>query len=308
MSENLVKESDAALENLGNPSVVKEDPLSTQIQSYLRMDRIPHIWCAGCGIGTAVNIFIRALIDSKIDKNTISVVSGIGCSGRVAGYLNLDSFHTTHGRAIPFAVGLKMANPKQQVVVISGDGDLSAIGGNHLLHAARRNFDIKVVCINNFVYSMTGGQAAPTTPKGTIASTTPYGFFLEQFNLSHLVDTFGATFVSRWTTFHAKSLQKTFVKMMNKKGFSFVEVLSPCPTLYGRRNHYRTGLEEMKMFKENCKVKHDIDTREATLIPGQEIIVGNFVNRDQPTFLEAMEAQMQHALGEEYIPYQGAIT
>ncbi len=308
MSGKSLEAAEEKLEHLGNPVIEKEDAFSKQLESYLRMDRIPHIWCAGCGIGTAVNVFIRALIDSDIEKNNISVVSGIGCSGRVAGYLNLDSFHTTHGRAIPFAIGLKLANPKLNVVVISGDGDLSAIGGNHLLHAARRNFDIKVVCINNFVYSMTGGQAAPTTPRGTIASTTPYGFFLEQFNLSHLVDAFGGTYIARWTTYHAKSLQRTFKEMMSKKGFSFVEVLSPCPTLYGRRNHFRTGLEEMKMFKDVCKIKNGIDPKDAHIIPGQEIIIGKFIDREQPTFLESMEAQLQQSLGEQYVPYQGAVV
>ncbi len=141
------------------------------------MDRIPHIWCPGCGIGTSVNSFAHALIDAKIDVKNLAIVSGIGCTGRVAGYLNQDSFHTTHGRAIPFATGLKLANPKLNVVVYSGDGDLFAIGGNHLIHAARRNVDIKVVCINNLIYAMTGGQTAPTTPGDVITSTNPYGTY-----------------------------------------------------------------------------------------------------------------------------------
>ena len=134
------------------------------VEPFLRVDRIPHIWCPGCGIGTTVNCFTRALIESKADLTNLVVVSGIGCTGRVAGYLNLDSFHTTHGRAIPFATGLKLANPKLNVVVYSGDGDLSAIGGNHLIHAARRNINLKVICVNNLIYGMTGGQTAPTTP------------------------------------------------------------------------------------------------------------------------------------------------
>ncbi len=134
------------------------------VDQILRTDRMPHIWCPGCGIGTTVNSFARALIDSKIDLGSLALVSGIGCTGRVAGYVKLDSFHTTHGRAIPFATGLKLANPKLNVVVYSGDGDLSAIGGNHLIHAARRNVDLNVICVNNFIYGMTGGQMAPTTP------------------------------------------------------------------------------------------------------------------------------------------------
>ncbi len=145
------------------------------VEPFLRMDRMPHIWCAGCGIGTTVNCFTRALIKSTIPLEKVCVVSGIGCTGRVAGYMNLDSFHTTHGRAIPFATGLKLANPSLSVVVYSGDGDLFAIGGNHFIHAARRNINIKVICINNFLYAMTGGQVAPTTPITSIVTTAPFG-------------------------------------------------------------------------------------------------------------------------------------
>ena len=153
------------------------------MSQYLRMDRIPHIWCSGCGLGTTVNCFVRAIEGCDIPLDQISVVSGIGCTGRVAGYLKLDSFHTTHGRPIPFATGLKLANPKLKVVVYSGDGDLFAIGGNHFIHAARRNMDLTVICVNNFTYGMTGGQVTPTTPMDAIASTTPYGNIEEPFNL-----------------------------------------------------------------------------------------------------------------------------
>src|SRR6185436_15832264 len=144
-------------------------------EPFLRSDRMPSIWCPGCGIGTTVNCFTRALIDSEANLDKVAIVSGIGCSGRVAGYMNLDSFHTTHGRAIPFATGLKLANPELNVVVYSGDGDLFAIGGNHLIHAARRNVDLKVICVNNLIYAMTGGQTAPTTPGDVVTSTSPYG-------------------------------------------------------------------------------------------------------------------------------------
>lgn len=157
-------------------NVLRDDTVNP-VEPFLRGDRMPHIWCPGCGIGTTVNSFSRALIDSKIDLQTLALVSGIGCTGRVAGYVELDSFHTTHGRAIPFATGLKLANPKLNVVVYSGDGDLSAIGGNHLIHAARRNIDLKVICVNNLIYAMTGGQTAPTTPGHATTSTNPYGTF-----------------------------------------------------------------------------------------------------------------------------------
>ena len=169
-------------------TTVRENP----VDKYLRMERMPSIWCPGCGIGTTVNCFARALDGSGFDLDKVAIVSGIGCTGRVAGYLKLDSFHTTHGRAIPFATGLKLANPELKVVVYSGDGDLSAIGGNHLFHAARRNADLLVVCVNNFTYGMTGGQVTPTTPYPAIASTTPYGAYEETFNLPGVVAAAGA--------------------------------------------------------------------------------------------------------------------
>ena len=194
------------LEHCSNDLTIATIRYANPVEQFLRSDRVPHIWCPGCGIGTTVNSFARALIDSKIDLGSLALVSGIGCTGRVAGYVKLDSFHTTHGRAIPFATGLKLANPKLNVVVYSGDGDLSAIGGNHLIHAARRNIDLKVICVNNLIYAMTGGQTAPTTPDHSTTSTNPYGVFEPSFNLPHLVEAAGAVYVARWTTFHVRQL------------------------------------------------------------------------------------------------------
>ena len=168
-----------------------EDDAVNPIEPLLRMDRMPHIWCPACGIGTTVNCFARALEDTKTDLDKTCVISGIGCTGRVAGYMNLDSFHTTHGRPIPFATGLKLANPELNVVVYSGDGDLIAIGGNHLIHAARRNVDMLVICVNNYTYGMTGGQLTPTTPYSAVASTAPYGNFEKTFSLPYLADSDG---------------------------------------------------------------------------------------------------------------------
>ncbi|RJP35035.1 MAG: 2-oxoacid:ferredoxin oxidoreductase subunit beta [Candidatus Omnitrophota bacterium] len=310
MTESCVAEpTNSVIEESPTESIpATEEAACTHLEDFLRMDRIPHIWCPGCGIGTSVNSFLRAVIDSKIPQNKLCIVSGIGCTGRVAGYINVDSFHTTHGRAIPFATGLKLANPELMVVVYSGDGDLTAIGGNHLVHAARRNIDIKVICVNNFIYSMTGGQAAPTTPAGTIASTTPYGYFENQLNLPQFLEACGAVYIARWTTFHVRQIQKAVCECFKKKGFTFIEVIAPCPTLYGRRNEYRTGLDEMKMFKEKSKIKNNIDTREATLIPGQEIVVGKFVDRERPNFLDSMDEHYGRVLGDAYKPYTGAIA
>ena len=271
------------------------------VEAFLRSDRMPHIWCPGCGIGTTVNCFTRALIDSKADLNKLVVVSGIGCTGRVAGYLKLDSFHTTHGRAIPFATGLKLANPNLTVVVYAGDGDLSAIGGNHLIHAARRNIDLKVICVNNLIYGMTGGQTAPTTPAEATTSTNPYGTFEPGFNLPHLVDAAGAVYVARWTTFHVRQVARSMQEAFKKKGFSFIEIISPCPTLYQRRNKMGDGLDAMKYYKQASKVKNGAPTSEVGLTKTGEIAVGKFVDRDRPDYRDLMVHQFHQSLGDEYV-------
>jgi 2-oxoglutarate ferredoxin oxidoreductase subunit beta len=279
---------------------VKENP----VNKYLRTERMPSIWCPGCGIGTTVNCFTRALDASGFDLDKVAVVSGIGCTGRVAGYLKLDSFHTTHGRAIPFATGLQLANPELKVVVYSGDGDLTAIGGNHLIHAARRNADMLVVCVNNFTYGMTGGQVTPTTFRRAIASTTPYGAYEETFNLPMLADSSGAVYVARWTAYHVRQLAKSMGEALNKKGFRFIEILAPCPTLYLRRNKLGDGLDEMKFYQEKSVIKNGADTRAVTLDFRTEITVGKFVDRERPTLEQAMEKQMSDALGSKFVPYQ----
>jgi 2-oxoglutarate ferredoxin oxidoreductase subunit beta len=277
------------------------------VNEYLRTDRMPHIWCSGCGLGTTVNCFVRGMEGCGIPLDQISVVSGIGCTGRVAGYLKLDSFHTTHGRPIPFATGLKLANPKLKVVVYSGDGDLFAIGGNHFIHAARRNMDLTIICVNNFTYGMTGGQVTPTTPTDAIASTSPYGNIEEPFNLPHLAESAGAVYVARWTTFHVRQLTKAMKEAIQKKGFSFVEVISPCPTLYGRRNRLGDGLEMMKIYKENSIIKNGADPREAGLAFNGKIICGKFVDRDRPSFLEQYNVRMGQVFGSSFKPYEGVL-
>jgi 2-oxoglutarate ferredoxin oxidoreductase subunit beta len=270
------------------------------VEDFLRMDRIPHIWCPGCGIGTSVNCFARALIESKADLDKIAIVSGIGCSGRVAGYLKLDSFHTTHGRAIPFATGLKLAKPEMDVFVYSGDGDLFAIGGNHIIHAARRNMDIKVICVNNLIYAMTGGQGAPTTPLDAISTTAPYGTYEPSFNLPYLAEAAGATYVARWTTFHVRQFSKSIKEVLNHKGFSFIEVLSPCPTLFQRRNKQGDGLAAMKMYKDLSKTKHGTPTSEVGLEAGKPIITGKFVDIERSSYLGTMNQHLSERLGERY--------
>jgi 2-oxoglutarate ferredoxin oxidoreductase subunit beta len=270
------------------------------VEEVLRTDRMPHIWCPGCGIGTTVNCFARALQQAKLDLDKVVVVSGIGCTGRVAGYARLDSFHTTHGRAIPFATGLKLANPDLTVVVYSGDGDLIAIGGNHFIHAARRNLDLKVICVNNFIYGMTGGQVAPTTPSTALTSTTPYGCPEQPFNLPHLAEACGAIYVARWTAYHVRQITHAMVEMFRKRGFCFLEILSPCPTLYQRRNRLGDGLEAMKYYKEASVTRHGASTKETAISYQGPIVVGKFVDRERPTYLETLNQQLARTLEAQY--------
>ncbi|MCX6004932.1 MAG: thiamine pyrophosphate-dependent enzyme [Chloroflexi bacterium] len=267
---------------MNNPP--ENDQLS--IAKYLRQDRLPHIWCAACGIGPALNCFLRAIDKSGLNPDKMSVVSGIGCSGRVAGYVKLDSFHTTHGRAIPFATGLRLANPELKAVVFSGDGDLVAIGGNHLIHAARRNIDMTVICINNFNYGMTGGQVGPTAPYDVRTSTTPYGNFESAFNLPLLLFASGASYIARWTVVHLHQLENTIVEALLKPGFSFVEVISPCPAVYGRMNKEPDGLDSLKNYVKRSIIKNGADPRETEITQNGPIVVGKFVDIIRPTLQE----------------------
>jgi 2-oxoglutarate ferredoxin oxidoreductase subunit beta len=254
----------------------------------LRDDRLPHIWCPTCGIGTCVNAFVEAVRESGIPEERFAIVSGIGCTGRVAGYIKLDSFHTTHGRAIPFATGLHLANPELKVVVFSGDGDLVAIGGNHLIHAARRNLDLTVICVNNFIYGMTGGQLAPTTPFGARTTTSPYGSTEYPFSLPHLVASCGATYVARWTALHVRRMKRAMLEAMQKRGFAFVEVIAPCSTLYARKNRLGTGTDLMKFYHDQCEVRHGADTADVAIGFQSKIAVGKFVDIEKPTFLDRL--------------------
>lgn len=256
------------------------------LTEYLRMDRLPHIWCAGCGLGIILHAYVDALKDSGIDLDKVVTVSGIGCTGRISGYVNTDAFHTTHGRALPFATGISVSRPELKTVVISGDGDLFAIGGNHLIHAARRNVDMLVICSNNFNYGMTGAQYGPTTPQNTKTSTSPYGSVENPFNLVALVASAGATMVSRWTVFHVHHLRNAIKKGLSRKGFSFIEVISPCTTGFGRLSRL-SPLEMMRMLRDNTRVKR-VHPTEATINPWGEIILGDFVEAKRPTFNDAL--------------------
>jgi len=254
------------------------------IEKYLRKDMLPTIFCTGCGIGSVMNFALRAIHDLNIDINKTVFVSGIGCSSRIPGYIYSDGLHSLHGRAIAYATGIKLANPELKVVVFTGDGDCGAIGGNHFLHAIRRNVDLTVISINNFTYGMTGGQVAPTTPLKSKTTTTPYGNIEYPIDLSMIAKVIGAPYVARWTTAHPVQCISSIKKALQRKGFSFVEVLSPCPTSYGRLNKMGTTLDMTKYFKESTI---NIKLYEKMLAEGKitdKIVIGEFVDIEKEDF------------------------
>ena len=271
------------------------------IAPFIRMDRMPHIWCPTCGIGTVVKCYATALGETGVDLNKVAIVSGIGCTGRVAGYMKLDGFHATHGRAIPFATGLKLGRPELLVTVFSGDGDLAGIGGNHFIHTARRNMDLLIILVNNFIYGMTGGQNAATTPLTAKSSTMPFGNFERPFNLPHLAASCGATYVARWTSLHIRRLTKAFKEAIQRKGFRFIEVIAPCSTLYARLNKLGSGLDLMRFYHDNAEIRHHVDTREAGIDFQSKIICGKFLDEERPTYLDMMHDHYKKILGDKYV-------
>jgi 2-oxoglutarate ferredoxin oxidoreductase subunit beta len=256
---------------------------STQYDKYLRLDKYPLIWCPGCGDGIVLKAILRAVDKLAIPKDDIVMVSGIGCSSRTPGYVDFNTLHTTHGRALAFATGVKLAKPELKVIVITGDGDATAIGGNHYIHAARRNIDLTVILYNNFIYGMTGGQVSPTTPIGSRASTAPYGNIEPNFNISGLAQAAGASFVARSSVTQVRMLEKYIQMAMEKKGFSLVEVMTPCPTAYGRRNRLGTGLALMEWLKENTISQAKAATMTEEELNGK-IVTGILVDRDKPEY------------------------
>ncbi len=221
------------------------------IEKLMRVKRLPHIWCPGCGNGIVMKAMLEAINDKGLDPDKTVVVSGIGCSSRATGYMNFDTLHTMHGRALAFATGVKLAKPELNVFVVTGDGDGSAIGGNHFIHAARRNIDLNVIMFNNNIYGMTGGQYSPLTPQGRFATTAPYGNLERPFDICKLAQGSGATYVGRSTVFHTKLLTDVIKAAIDNKGFSFVEAVSICPISYGRRNKLGAAPQMMKWLKEN---------------------------------------------------------
>lgn len=218
---------------------------------YLRYKKkFPHVWCPGCGIGIVMGSLIRAIDSLKWDMNDILMVSGIGCTSRMPVYLDLNTLHTTHGRALAFGTGAKLANPNLRVIAVMGDGDALAIGGNHLIHTARRNIEITTIIVNNSNYGMTGGQFSPTTPGGTLTSTTPYGMMEPGFDICSLAKAAGAVYVARGTVYHVMELDKFIASALSRDGFSVVEVMAPCPTNYGRANRLGDAVKMMESLRD----------------------------------------------------------
>ncbi len=267
----------------------------SDILKYFRQDRLPHIWCPGCGHGTVTGALVRAIARLKLDKNKVCVVSGIGCSSRAPGYLDFDTLHTAHGRALAFATGIKLARPDLKVIVMTGDGDCTAIGGNHFIHAARRNIDITTIVMNNNIYGMTSGQYSPMTPKGFLGTTAPYGNPERTFDLCKLAEAAGATYVARGTSFHAQMLIDLIEQALTHRGFSVVEALTQCPTYFGRKNKVGGAVELLEWIKERT-----VNAKAAAVLPPEKVagklLIGELYKNPQPEFCDEYDkiiAQVQ---------------
>ena len=221
------------------------------IEKYLRQSALPHIWCPGCGNGILLASILRAIDKEQLEQAKTVIVSGIGCSSRASGYMNFNTIHTAHGRALPFASGIKLANPELNVIVITGDGDATAIGGNHFIHACRRNIDITTIIFNNSIYGMTGGQSSPLSPLGAMATTAPYGHIERPFDIAALAIAAGATYVARGTAYHAVQLTDIVAKGIRSKGFSVIDAITQCPISYGRKNKMGGAAQMMQWQKDN---------------------------------------------------------
>ena len=237
--------------NTGNVSKNTKN-MSNLIYKYMRPEHLPQIWCPGCGNGIIMRDVVQAIENLGLNRDRTVIVSGIGCSSRAAGYLDFNTIHTTHGRAIAFATGIKLANPELDVIVIAGDGDLSAIGGNHLIHAARRNIGLTVIVMNNNIYGMTGGQYSPTTPTGDFGTTAPYGNLDRSFDIAGLAYGAGASYAARGSAYHVQQTINLIMEGIRNKGFSIIDVASVCPTYYGRKNKKGSAVDMLKWQKENA--------------------------------------------------------
>ncbi len=264
------------------------------LAEWIRGERLPFLFCSGCSIGSSVACLTRAFSRAVTNPDNLVVVSGIGCTGRASGYLRAGTFHTTHGRTIPFATGAKFANPDLDVVIFTGDGDMAAIGGNHLIHAARRNMGITVICVNNHIYGMTGGQMGPTTPQGDVKTqSTPYGNIEPTFNLVSLVAAAGATYVARWTARHQIRMEDSIVSAIQharQYGMAFIEVVSVCPTYFGKYNKLGEASDMLKTFDSITTVVEPLTVSPHDAVSDlSSIVCGEFVRRESTEFTRAYQ-------------------
>lgn len=271
------------------------------IHHYLRHDKkFPHVWCPGCGIGIMLGALIRAIDHTGYDKDEIVLVSGIGCTGRLPVYVDFNTLHTTHGRALTFATGIKLAKPALKVIVVMGDGDAVAIGGNHFIHAARRNIDLTAIIVNNSVYGMTGGQYSPTTPYGMKSTTTVYSNVEHSFSISELAVTAGAVFVGRGTVYHARLLEGLMEKAFQKVGFSVVEIISHCHTQFGRLNRMGSAVEMMQWQRD-----HAVTVEKAAQMKEEDLKgkfrIGILADRELPAYQDEYEKVRNWSKGLENI-------
>jgi len=251
------------------------------LRKYTRSHVLRTTTCPGCGIGTVSQAILRAIDELEIDMDDFVFVSGIGCSAWIPSpFYNADTLHTTHGRPIAYATGVKLGLPDKHVMVVSGDGDLTAIGGNHLIHAARRNIDLTVVLVNNGIYAMTGGQTAPTTPRGLTTITSPHGTLEHTFDISAMIAAAGATFVARWTTYHPRQMTRSIKKGIQKKGFALIEAVSQCPVQYGRASNLGDAVSMLTYFKDNSVRINKTKKMDAAELK-TKIVVGEFVDIDK---------------------------
>jgi 2-oxoglutarate ferredoxin oxidoreductase subunit beta len=288
MSQDAILEA-AALEP-GEARLLPENwfERSATLQKLRKNKKFPTIWCSGCGIGVIMGALIRAIDHLGLDNDRVALVSGIGCTARMPVYMDFNTLHTTHGRALAFATGLKIARPDMKVITIMGDGDALAIGGNHFIHAARRNLGITALVVNNAIYGMTGGQYSPTTPLGGKATTAPYGNVEPPFPICELAIAAGASYVARSTVYHALELDKFLAEAIDKDGFSVVEAVSYCHTTYGRLNQLGSAADMMRALKENSISLSAFEK----LSPAEQaaetrIVRGNLRNLDRIQYTQA---------------------
>lgn len=268
------------------------------VYEYLRHHKkFPHVWCAGCGIGIVMGSLVRAVQNLGLNQDDVALISGIGCTGRMPVYTDFNTMHTTHGRALAFATGLKLARPEMKVIVVMGDGDALAIGGNHFIHAARRNIDLTAIVVNNNIYGMTGGQSSPTTPLDSFSATAPYGHIEQPFPVCDLAIAAGAAFVARSTVYHANQIDQLIEQAVNKKGFALVEVMSYCHTTFGRANQMSSPIQMMRLLKDNS-ITVQAAEKLGDELPEGKIVRGILCDKEKPEFTELYDKVVEKASGQ----------